>query len=98
MRCKCGTACRIVGDRSGDTAAGSLVYFVESTHVDGLAAIRFDLFHQIAVAIIQETRRFQDSAARAGSTHLLHLRTADLYSVVWTDVFSWGTPVHDSSV
>ena len=44
-----------MSDRTeGVCAAGSFVHFIESTHVDGLAPIGFDLLHYVAVGIINE--------------------------------------------
>ena len=50
--------CRgIVGHRGCYRAAGGFVHFVDSTHVNRLAIIRFDLLHQVSIAIIHELRR-----------------------------------------
>ena len=45
-----GTCNGIVRDGTGYCAAGGFVHFVDSTHVDGLAAIRLGFLHEIAVA------------------------------------------------
>ncbi len=45
---------RIVRFRARDGAAGVLVHLIDSTHIQGLAAIRLDLLHQIAIAVVDE--------------------------------------------
>ena len=57
----------VVGHCARDGAAGGLIYFVDSTHVNGLAVIWLDLFHEIAIAIIDKlcglsTHRDRDQA------------------------------------
>ena len=47
----------IIGHRSRDRATRGLIHFVNASNVQGLAAIRFDLLHQIAVAIVDNVRR-----------------------------------------
>ena len=51
------TAQWIVADGSRHRATGCLVDFEDATGIEGLAAIRFDLLHQVAVTIVNELRR-----------------------------------------
>ena len=47
----------IIGLGAGHCAAGVLVHFIDSTHVDRLAVIGLDLLHQVPVAIVNEQGR-----------------------------------------
>ncbi len=46
----------IVFDRARHRAAGVLVHFVDSAHVQCPAAVRLDLFDEIPIAVIDELR------------------------------------------
>ena len=56
---------RIVADGSRHTAAGSLVHFEDATGIEGLAAIGFDLLHQIAIPIVDELGRLAADGYRS---------------------------------
>jgi len=49
-------AARIVRHCARDTAAGGLVHFVDSTHVNGPAPIGVGFLHHVAVAIVGKLR------------------------------------------
>ena len=47
----------VIRDSSRHTAARGLIYFIDSTHVNGLAIIGIDLFHEVAIVIVDELHR-----------------------------------------